>query len=108
MKEVQQAEALRLAVEFEECEKINAIPSIKDIEKAAKELRRQHARIAELEAELEAVGAGGVQPLRKDMVPLSDVLERLAQGFGRESAPVTTIRSHFAKNAAQAKQGEQA
>ena len=29
----------------------------------ASELRRQHARIAELEAELEAVGAGGVQAL---------------------------------------------
>lgn len=62
-------------------------------------------RAMRAESELEAVGAGGVQPLRKDMVPLSDVLERLAQGFGRESAPVTTIRSHFAKNAAQAKQG---
>ena len=30
---------------------------------AAAELRRQHARIAELESELEAVGAGGVQAL---------------------------------------------
>ena len=28
--------------------------------KAAIELRRQHARIAELEAQLEAIGAGGV------------------------------------------------
>lgn len=30
---------------------------------AAAELRRQHARIAELEAQLEAIGAGGVQAL---------------------------------------------
>lgn len=31
---------------------------------AADELRRQHARIAELESQLEAIGAGGVEPLR--------------------------------------------
>ena len=28
-------------------------------------IRRQHARIAELEAQLSAIGAGGVEPLRK-------------------------------------------
>ena len=33
--------------------------------KAAAELLRQHTRIAELEAQLEAIGAGGVEPLRK-------------------------------------------
>ena len=33
--------------------------------KAAAELRRQHARIAELEAQLSAIGAGDVEPLRK-------------------------------------------
>ena len=32
---------------------------------AATELRSQHARIAELEAQLSAIGAGGVEPLRK-------------------------------------------
>ena len=32
---------------------------------AAAELRSQHARIAELEAQLSAIGAGGVEPLRK-------------------------------------------
>ena len=32
---------------------------------AAAELRRQHARIADLEAQLSAIGAGGVEPLRK-------------------------------------------
>ena len=36
---------------------------------AAAELLRQHARIAELEAQLEAVGAGGVEPLRKQEAP---------------------------------------
>ena len=33
-------------------------------ERSAAELRRQHARIAELEAQLDAIGAGGVEPLR--------------------------------------------
>lgn len=32
---------------------------------SAAELRRQHARIAELESQLAAIGAGGVEPLRK-------------------------------------------
>lgn len=36
-----------------------------DDELAAAELRSQHARIAELEAQLSAIGAGGVEPLRK-------------------------------------------
>ena len=35
---------------------------------AEQELRRQHARIAELESQLEAIGAGGVEPLRKPVV----------------------------------------
>lgn len=35
------------------------------LEKFGAELRRQHARIAELEAQLSAIGAGGVEPLRK-------------------------------------------
>ena len=47
---------------------------------AAGMIRRQHTRIAELESELEAVGAGGVQPLRKCLhhieEPLEKVLER--------------------------------
>ena len=51
-------EALRLAIEFEECIEINAIPSINDVEKSAAELRRQHAEIERLRAE--------VEELRKD------------------------------------------
>ena len=35
----------------------------------AAELRRQHARIAELEAQLAAIGVGGVEPLRKQVAP---------------------------------------
>lgn len=55
-----QPEALRLANEFKLCNEYDSIPSINDIAKAESELRRQHARIAELEAQLEAIGAGGV------------------------------------------------
>lgn len=35
-----------------------------DYTQTADMLERQHARIAELEAQLEAIGAGGVEPLR--------------------------------------------
>ncbi len=69
-------EALRLAHIFD-----NPLPpEWPDMVAAAAELRRQHTRIAELEAQLEAVGAGGVQPLRKCLhhieEPLEKVLER--------------------------------
>lgn len=46
-----QPEALRLANEFKLCNEYDSIPSINDIAKAEAELRRQHARIAELEAD---------------------------------------------------------
>lgn len=52
------------------------------VDEVAAELRRQHARIAELEAQLEAIGAGGVEPLRSRRClhqieePLEKVLER--------------------------------
>ena len=46
---------------------------------AASELLRQHARIAELEAELEAVGAGGVQPLRKCLHQIEEPLEKVLE-----------------------------
>ena len=52
-------EALRLAHIFD-----NPLPpEWPDMVAAAAELRRQHTRIAELESELEAIGAGGVQAL---------------------------------------------
>lgn len=59
-----QADAMRLADECEE----SAIHWVHEIDtrfKAAKMLRDQHARIAELESQLDAIGAGGVEPLRK-------------------------------------------
>lgn len=57
MTEAKQPEALRLA------DQLRALSFGGTCILAAAELRRQHARIAELEAELEAVGAGGMQPL---------------------------------------------
>ena len=53
-----------------------------DVEAAGRELRRQHARISELQAELEAVGAGGVQalsaaPVGWKLVPVEPTQEML-------------------------------
>ena len=46
-------------------------------------IRHQHARIADLEALLSAIGAGGVEPLRKSAAPVSPVCFALydSQGF---------------------------
>ena len=89
-----QAEALRLAAEL--VEPIDGFQEPTMLEAAAAaELHRLHARITELESQLEAIGAGGVEPLSKGFVRLADVLARLEQGFGANSAPVTTIKRHF-------------
>lgn len=45
------------------------------MDEASDELRRQHTRIAELEAQLEAVGAGGVQALSAAPAEADSVLE---------------------------------
>lgn len=45
-----QPEALRLAAEFEDYIRIDAIPSINDVKKSAAELRRLHAEIQQLKA----------------------------------------------------------
>lgn len=52
-------------------------------EEAAAELRRQHARIAELEAQLSAIGAGGVEPLRP---------RQCLHGIGHEGVYAMTMR----------------
>ena len=59
MNTTQQPNALRLAQHLEQ------FRSFPDDLAAAAELRSQHARIAELEAQLSAIGEGGVEPLRK-------------------------------------------
>ena len=58
MTEAKQPEALRLA------DQLRALSFGGTCILAAAELRRQHARIADLEAQLSAIGAGGVEPLR--------------------------------------------
>lgn len=63
-------------------------------------------RAMRAESQLEAIGAGGVEPLRKGFVRLTDVLARLEQGFGANSAPATTIKRHFEMQAAPAHPAE--
>ena len=58
MTQTQQPEALRLAEMLEKY-------ALSPLREVAAELRRQHTRIEELEAQLSAIGAGGVEPLRK-------------------------------------------
>ena len=49
-------------------------------EKLEKAIRRMHTRIAELEAQLSAIGAGGVEPLRKQAVQaeVPEAIEQMA------------------------------
>ena len=63
----QQPEALRIADLLEQCSLNSLLSPFMEV---ANELRSQHARIAELEAQLSAIGAGGVEPLRKRAVVL--------------------------------------
>lgn len=71
MSSTQKPESLRLADKYEAHGFLGDHRFAKDhwCIQAAAELRRQHARIAELEAQLEAIGAGGVEPLRKREEP---------------------------------------
>jgi len=72
-------EALRLA---EWCEENS--PSIyRQSAETAKELRRLHARVQELEAMLDAVGAGGVSAQR-----VTQAADHIAQPLEMVSAPV--------------------
>ena len=59
-----QPEALRLALSIDLMDTFTNYQQ-EELGKAAAELRRQHNRIAELESELEAIGAGGIEPLRR-------------------------------------------
>lgn len=58
--ETKQPEALRLA---DAIKASGQFTNLHTLDEASAELRRQHARIAELEAQLSAIGAGGVSPL---------------------------------------------
>lgn len=65
MTTTQQPEAIRLA-DLLDADK----PTILRVhaEEAGEELRRLHSRVVELESQLEAIGAGGVESLRKKEV----------------------------------------
>ena len=69
MSNTQHPEALMLADDLD-----GDWTTIKHMRDAAAELRRQQARIAELEEQLSAIGAGGVEPLRKKAATQADAL----------------------------------
>lgn len=61
----EQPEALRLADIVERLNVgVHSQAIAEEYSAAARELRHQHARIAELEAQLYTIGAGGVEQLR--------------------------------------------
>ena len=78
--ENQQPEALVLARLFERCVIAFGETETSSRAIAAKELRRLHARVQELEAMLDAVGAGGVSAQRVTQVP-----DHIAQIMGSRS-----------------------
>ena len=94
MSGTQQTEALRLADKYEVEGFLQDHRFAKDhwCRQAAAELRLQHARIEDLEAQLSAIGAGGVEPLRKPvaapLVPQGwkpvqiELLERIQESLG--------------------------
>lgn len=75
----EQPEALRLADALDDDE---TYVSLAMMRQAAAELRAQHASIAEMEAQLEAIGASGVEPLRKPtpapQAAVPEVIEQMA------------------------------
>lgn len=70
MSTAQKPEALRLSDKYEVHGFLGDHHFAQELwcRQAATELLRQHARIAELEEQLSAIGAGGVEPLRKQEV----------------------------------------
>ena len=86
MTQTQQPDALRIADLLEQCSHNSLLSPLMEV---ANELRSQHARIAELESQLAAIGAIGVEPLRKQAaVPQGwklvqiELLERIQESLG--------------------------
>ena len=121
MSTTQQPDALRLARKFEEVGFMGDHRFAKDhwCRQAAAELRRQHARIAELEdatdiaieriaeleAQLSAIGAGGVEPLRKqaaetsnDILTMADALIIQRTADARDAARYRWLRDNDWRN----------
>ena len=99
----QQPEALRMA---DALEKYSLNSLLSPLMELAVELRHQHARIAELEAQLSAIGAGGVEPLRKQAedgwIQDGHLLYRLTDGHrprNRDEINVTMANSSRTKEA---------
>ena len=82
MTQTQQPEALRLAHALSGGKLIDDSTEWADTLHAADaELRRQHSRIAELEEQLSAIGAGGVEPLRKQAAETSNDILTMADAL---------------------------
>ena len=116
MTQTQQPEALRIADLLEQCSLNSLLSPFMEV---ANELRRQQARIAELEdatdiaieriAELEeqlsAIGAGGVEPLRKqaaetsnDILTMADALIIQRTADARDAARYRWLRDNDWRN----------
>ncbi len=95
----QHPEALRLADELDAVPETGADPQT--IQEAAAELRRQHARIAELEAQLEAIGAGGVAPLigqqTRDSFTAADMATAAEEGYRDGAAELRRQHARIAE-----------
>ena len=111
----QQPEALRLADKYEIEGFLQEHRFAKDFwcRQAAVELRHQHARIAELEAQLSAIGACGVEPLRKQAedgwIQDGHLLYRLTDGHrprNRDEINVTMANSSRTEEARTRRAGE--
>lgn len=88
-----QPEALRLADEFEDCTRIEAIPSINDVKKSAAELRRQHAEIQQLKAQLSARQAA---PDGWRLVPVKPTPEMINAGVAARRSGGTSDEVYMA------------
>ena len=95
-----QPNALRLARKFEEVGFMGDHRFAKDhwCRQAAAELRHQHARIAELEEQLSAVGAGGVEALRKQAAPAHPAEGVPVQVVQPSDALIEAVDAWFADN----------
>ena len=106
MTQVQQPEALRLAHALSGGKLIDDSTEWADTLHAADaELRRQHARIEELEEQLSASGAGGVEPLRKraaetsnDILTMADALIIQRTADARDAARYRWLRDNDWRN----------
>ena len=88
-----QPEALRLALSISLMDTFTNYQQ-EELGKAAAELRSQHTRIAELESELEAVGAGGVQALSaapEAIAKLRHLYQNMVNGAVRDTASAKRI-----------------